>query len=476
MNLIQIYINDDSDLSLSEKLKSNTDKLKSFYPNFDYHLFSNESCREFIKENYEYDVLWAYDYLVPYSYKADLAKACILYKMGGLYVDLGVSFVNKISMYDISKFIIFKDVQKTHDIFSSWAVAMNIIYCQSNVKFLKDFIDSIVENCKNKFYGKTPICPTGPILFGKCVALNGVDDTGYIGEYLDLTPHKENKNYVNMLKNGNIVAFAKGNTLFSDLGVKKVNEYTTLWKNKEIYSDDTREFKIKRLYKFLLNREADKEGLNHYVNSQFDLREIESQLKNSSEYKNFNYTYLVDKENSHLGGNFEDNDWASYSELTWKYIIEKYNIKSSLDVGSGRGFSSKYFESLGVDITAIDGLKDNVENSLVPTLQVDLTKGNFLKEVDFVNCVEVVEHIEEKYINNLLDTLCNGKYVLITHAFPGQEGWHHVNCQPSEYWIEKFSNRGYTFDKEQSLFLRKLADMDGAAHIQRSALFFIRDN
>ena len=96
--------------------------------------------------------------------------------------------------------------------------------------------------------------------------------------------------------------------------------------------------------------------------------------------------------------------------------------------------------------------------------------------MDFVNCVEVVEHIEEKYVNNLMDTLCNGKYVLITHAFPGQDGWHHVNCQPSEYWIEKFSNRGYTFDEKQSLFLRKLASMDGAEHIKRSALFFIKDN
>ena len=153
MNLIQIYINKDSDISLSEHLQKNVDTLKKFYPKANYHLFSNETTRQFIKENYEYEVLWAYDYLVPYSYKADLAKACILYKMGGLYVDLGVSMFNKMEIGESLKFIVFKDIQKTHDIFSSWSVAMNIIYCQPGILFLKTFIDLVVENCKNKFYG-----------------------------------------------------------------------------------------------------------------------------------------------------------------------------------------------------------------------------------------------------------------------------------------------------------------------------------
>jgi 2-polyprenyl-3-methyl-5-hydroxy-6-metoxy-1,4-benzoquinol methylase len=232
--------------------------------------------------------------------------------------------------------------------------------------------------------------------------------------------------------------------------------------------------KIEQLYKNILNRDADASGLTHYLNSDFSLTEIEHQLRNSDEYKKNFLTYLVDEQNPHLGGNFIGNDRASYSQSVWKFIVEKYNIKTSLDVGSGRGFSSKYLQSLGVNTTAIDGLKNNIEHALVPTLEVDLTKTNFIKPVDFVNCVEVVEHIEEKYINNLMDTLCNGNYVLITHAFPGQDGWHHVNCQPSEYWIEKFIIKGYVFDKSESLFLRGLANNDGAAHISRSALFFIK--
>lgn len=288
MNLIQIYINEDSDVTLSEHLQKNVDRLKNLYPKFNYKIYSNNDAREFIEKYYEQDVLWAYDYMVPYSYKADLAKACILYKTGGLYVDLGVYFLNKFEIDDSLEFLIFKDAQRTHDIFSSWSIAMNIIYSKPKVKFLKDTIDGIVENCKNKFYGDTPICPTGPNLFGKMVALNGVDTRGYIGEYVDLTPHKHHKNFVNMLKDGTIVAFAKGNSSFESLGAKKTNEYSHLWNNREIYMDDTRLCNIKKLYETLLNREADKDGLYNYVNSSLSIKEIESILKNSDEYKKIN--------------------------------------------------------------------------------------------------------------------------------------------------------------------------------------------
>ena len=38
----------------------------------------------------------------------------------------------------------------------------------------------------------------------------------------------------------------------------------------------------------------------------------------------------------------------------------------------------------------------------------------------------------KNFINDF--KLCN--YVAMTYAPPGQGGYHHVNCQPKEYWIE----------------------------------------
>lgn len=233
---------------------------------------------------------------------------------------------------------------------------------------------------------------------------------------------------------------------------------------------------VSTLYREVLGRAADFYGIDHYSSAEFSIDRVREIFYNSEEFRNkpkFDYTYLVDESKPHLGGNFADNDVASYSESSWKYLVDKFNIKSCLDVGSGRGFSAKYINSLGVEVTAIDGLHDNVINALVPTLEVDLTAQAYIKAVDFVNCVEVVEHIDEEFINNLMDTLTSGQYVLITHAFPGQDGWHHVNCQPSEYWIEKFNQRGYVLSDETNK-IRTLARADNAGHIERSGLFFQR--
>lgn len=184
------------------------------------------------------------------------------------------------------------------------------------------------------------------------------------------------------------------------------------------------------------------------------------------------YTYAVDETKSHLGGNFIEGDPATFSAKAWKYIIDKFYVKSVLDVGSGRGYAAKWFHDNGLTVTAIDGLLDNVNNAIYPTVEVDLTIKSFIKEVDFVNCVEVVEHIEEKYISNLLDTLCCGKILLMTHAVPGQPGWHHVNCQESDYWIKHLASRNFKLLNDESKIIQKLAREDGAKHIFRNGMIF----
>ena len=75
---------------------------------------------------------------------------------------------------------------------------------------------------------------------------------------------------------------------------------------------------------------------------------------------------------------------------------------------------------------------------------------------DLVYCVEVAEHIEEQYLDNLLETLANAPVIVMTHAVPGQPGHHHVNTQPKNYWVEKLDGMGYTLSIDNDWF-RELA-------------------
>ena len=85
---------------LPPKMFNSIQVIRRFNPRFRYYLFDDNDCREFIKKNYDSDILNAYDSLIPGAFKADLWRYCILYKMGGIYLDIkykpynGFRFIN----------------------------------------------------------------------------------------------------------------------------------------------------------------------------------------------------------------------------------------------------------------------------------------------------------------------------------------------------------------------------------------------
>jgi hypothetical protein len=134
-----------------------------------------------------------------------------------------------------------------------------------------------------------------------------------------------------------------------------------------------------------------------------------------------------------------------------------------------------FFRKKGLKVVAVDGLKQNVEKSLHPAIQIDLTISSVKTKVDLVHCQEVVEHIDEKFLENLLMSLSCGKILLMTHALPGQGGYHHVNLQPAEYWISNLLRYNFCVLVEDSNRVRKLAGQDGAIYMAQSGLVFVNN-
>ena len=91
---------------------------------------------------------------------------------------------------------------------------------------------------------------------------------------------------------------------------------------------------------------------------------------------------------------------------------------------------------------------------------------------DVIWSCEFVEHVEERFLENFLAVFQRArKAVLMTHAVPNQLGYHHVNCQPAEYWIEHMRARGFKLDEALTEASRELAPY---THWQRSGLVFVR--
>jgi len=178
----------------------------------------------------------------------------------------------------------------------------------------------------------------------------------------------------------------------------------------------------------------------------------------------------------HLGGCSIGGDGGTYYPIMWERIVKDYNVKTVLDIGCGRGFSSKYFQSLGCDILGVDGSTQAGEMSLIPEyfLLNDYEGGPALSRSeieyndkpikDFVFdlcwCCEFVEHVWEKYSQNFIDDFKQCRYVAMTYASPGQSGHHHVNCQPEEYWIKKMESNGFEYLLEETEEYRRVAGQD----------------
>lgn len=162
-----------------------------------------------------------------------------------------------------------------------------------------------------------------------------------------------------------------------------------------------------------------------------------------------------------LGGCNVDGDPGSECPKMWKYIIDKYDIKSVIDVGCGFGYHLKYFKDfLGLKITGIEGSKKVQEISFFPdNIKChDYSAGEISVEPhDLCWSIEFVEHVDSKYIDSFLKTFACAKYLIMTHAFPGQGGHHHVNEESSEYWIRNIERVGFKYDDEETQIIRKIA-------------------
>ena len=181
-------------------------------------------------------------------------------------------------------------------------------------------------------------------------------------------------------------------------------------------------------------------------------------------------SYGVEKE-PHLGGYWLGGDPNSYATEVWEYMIKTMNLRNLLDVGCGEGQAMQYFHERGVFVEGVEGGELAIQNNPLRdhVFKHDYTTGPFIpsKIYDAAWCAEFVEHVDQKFEQNFLETFAKCRYVLMTHAFPGQEGYHHVNCQPPEYWISRMQEFGFWFDLDSS---HVLSQSTKAEHVRRSLL------
>jgi mannosyltransferase OCH1-like enzyme len=209
--------------NLPPKMFETIKLIKNLNPRFNHQLFDDNDCREFIKNNFEPNVLHAFDSLIPGAYKADLWRYCILYKNGGVYLDIKYMPLNNfrfITMMEKEHWVL--DVDK-------YGIYNALMVCKPENEILLKAINQIVENVKNKYYGNNFLEPTGPQLLS-CFFSNEEKNN------FDMK-HKEIIDYNSkIISYNNYIILKSYNGHINERNkYSKTKHYSNLWYERNVY-------------------------------------------------------------------------------------------------------------------------------------------------------------------------------------------------------------------------------------------------
>lgn len=182
---------------------------------------------------------------------------------------------------------------------------------------------------------------------------------------------------------------------------------------------------------------------------------------------------------SYIGGNLRTA--IEWDETLIRTVCEHFHFVTALDVGCGAGLSVDRFKSFGINAWGIDCNTSILSGPA--ELRERLLVGDFTKQwiewpnkVDLVWCVEVLEHIPAAFEDNILRTISanTGALAFVSAAQPHQRGFHHVNCQPKEYWISRFRDYGLIYSPALDSLLAPLKDTGpfGCNFLKQNGMFF----
>lgn len=151
------------------------------------------------------------------------------------------------------------------------------------------------------------------------------------------------------------------------------------------------------------------------------------------------------------------------------FIQKKFFVKTMVDVGCGTGGMLMAALYHGIRAIGIDG-----DPMLRPSILHNFDDGPLsIPETDLGWSVEFLEHIEEKYLNNVFSVLSKCKYVVCTHnEHPGP--WH-FNCRENAYWTDQFTRRGFRYDPETTAGIKQHSTML-REFIHDTGQFFINEH
>lgn len=234
----QILFSEANAVELTGYALKATRSVRSIFSDHEYRLWYLNDAVAFLKQHFPQEVTWAFDTLVPYAYKADLFKFCVLKVLGGWIVDAGVKMLKR-PLHDNPEqpdpdFILFRSTGAWDP---PWNCSMALIYAKPGHPVFDTAIEWVIENCRTRYYGHNPLMPT-MATFGRSLAHHQVHENTLIGTVVDVRRRTYGRGFE--LKPIGIVAARKprraGAGQLGKLGFPGSNNYYQLWRAGQAYA------------------------------------------------------------------------------------------------------------------------------------------------------------------------------------------------------------------------------------------------
>lgn len=258
-NIYQTFLSS----NLPDEIKQIIDNNKKMCSDYNFIFYDDNDCELFIKNNFDENVYKAYMSInsVYGAMKADFFRYCILYKKGGIYLDIKFQCENNFKLIELTdkEYFVLDRPYAAHNInIKNELIMVNdknyyknnfkkidvdfwknkniglynaLMVCKSNNPILLECINSIVENVKNKNYDYNPIYVTGPGLLGEKYFKG---DYSNIEKKIDLF-NSLNGNYI-LNRNKKILSHYPEYRI-EQQKYQKNEYYHVLWKKRKIYKE-----------------------------------------------------------------------------------------------------------------------------------------------------------------------------------------------------------------------------------------------
>lgn len=239
MNLFSILIADrapDQPPALPPAVARNIASFQEHHPGLPHRLYDQPAIRAFLRSHMEGDVCRAYEELLPYAYRADLARLCLLHEFGGAYADLSVFFHAGLPVQS-GKLLVFRD----RAVDAPWIVSNTVIAAPPRLPAFEAAIRMIVANCGRRYRGVSSLCPTGPVLFGKAIAMHCEPEQIHLGEVINVAQRDSSETLAFVdATDGKLVAYrTKSAAGLGGLGMHAgVNNYNDFYYAQLVYASD----------------------------------------------------------------------------------------------------------------------------------------------------------------------------------------------------------------------------------------------